>query len=166
MLTLTDSSLDYMFRCWREQSQRTRYIYLPGEDPRSALARLVESKVRDKLIDMGYTPTRTGHNDPFDLMVRGCRIEVKAATFSSQGYRFNLRGNDADLLIIGCLNSELHFFVIPFDCVRGLTYLKIPSHDPCSYMGRWTTFYEAWSVVDELVAMARNPWQMPMFELV
>ena len=164
MLTLTDSSLDYMFRCWRDQSQRTRYIQLPREDPRAALARLVESKVRDRMTDMGYTPTRTGHNDPFDLMVQGLRIEVKGATYSEQeGYRFNLRGNDADLLIIGCLNSELHFFVIPFDLVRGITYLKITSHDPRSYMGRWTTFYEAWSVVYELVAMAKNPWQMQLF---
>ncbi len=50
MLTLTDSSLDYMFRCWREQSQRTRYIRLPGEDPRSALAKFVESQVREATI--------------------------------------------------------------------------------------------------------------------
>ena len=162
MLTLTDSSLDYMFRCWREQSQRTRYIQLPGEDPRSALAKLVESKVRDRLTDMGYAQTRTGHNDPFDLMVQGCRIEIKGAMCSTQGYRFNLRGNNADLLIIGCLNSKLHFFIIPFDLMRGISYLKIPSHDPLDYIGRWTTFYEAWPIVDEMVAMARNPWQIQL----
>lgn len=145
--------------------QRTRYMRAPSTDPRRILARAVESDVAQRLRERGYYVSRTGHNEHFDLNVEGVRVEVKAATWSEDSHRYAaaLRSNSADVLVLGCLNSIWRYFVIPFAEVCELTHIKISSHDPADYAGRFRDYLEAWPLIDELVARGVNHWQMPMW---
>jgi len=160
------------FLAWRARaSQRTRY----AGDPRRLLAATVEADVVARLRARGYHVARTGHNDHFDLFVQqsetlkspasvfpsvcennidhGLRIEVKASTWSSAVHRYQaaLRSNDADVLVLGCQNGALHYFVIPFPALRGLTNIAIHSLNPLFYTGRWRRYLEAWPLLDELI---------------
>lgn len=151
-----------MLHRWTIESQQTRYAVF-DEVPRAFSVR-IEREVRWRIAERGYSVSKQGHNAPFDLMVEGCRVEVKAAMYTSQGYRANMRDNDADVLILCCQNSSMHFFVIPFEMVRGLCYIRIASHDPRQYMGKFTPYYEAWNVLDEAIKTAVNPWQLHLLD--
>ena len=162
MFQMNEEDLERAFRRWRDESQKTRYITPSKKQADKAFSRRIESQVRSRLQERGYVVSRTGHNDSFDLWCNGARIEIKAAALSKQGYRANMRANDADVLILGCQNGQLHFFVIPFDLVRGKCYVKITSSDPAEYMGRFMPYYEAWGVVDEAVDRAPERYQLPL----
>lgn len=146
---------------WRARaSQRARY----AGDPRRLLAATVEADVVARLRARGYHVTRTGHNEHYDLLADGLRIEVKASTWSTAKHRYQaaLRSNDADALVLGCKNGALHYFVIPFDELRGLTNICIYSLDPLFYTGRWSPYLEAWPLLDELIVTRHNDWQLPL----
>lgn len=133
-------------------------------DPRRELADQVEAEVKVRLQGMGYAVTETGHTAHYDLLAcrdgRAMRVEVKAATWMSGRYSFQLRSNDADVLVMCCRNGQDHYFVIPFGEVEGLTYIKVSSYDPAQYVGKWIKFFEAWSLVDEVAATCKNPFQI------
>ncbi len=157
---LSEADLErFLHRLWEEQ-RRGRYL-LP-EDPRHTLARRVERAVIQRLIGRGHQVSKAAPNEHWDLWADGIRIEVKAATWHGR-YQANLRGNDADVLILGCVNGDVHFFVIPFDRLEGRRHVAIWSPDPARYLGRWAPFYEAWEWLDALEV--RNPWQLPLFPL-
>jgi len=146
-------------------AQRARYRRWP-EDPRRVLAAAVEAEVAGRLRERGYFVARTGHNENFDLLVNGLRVEVKASTWSHGRYQAALRGNDADILVFGCQNGSRHFFVIPFEEVRGLTNLCVYTADPERSVGRWRHWLEAWPVLDAAIRRGLNHWQMPLLEQV
>jgi len=162
------TDIEQLHRRAAEQSQRFRYVQARPrvEDPRRALAHQVESDIAGRLRAQGYHVARTAPNARFDLLVNGLRVEVKAATWSPDRGRYaaNLRGNQADVLVFGCQNSALHYFVIPFDRVRGQHFLQVSSHDPERYAGRWRAYLEAWYVLDELIARGVNHWQTTLWE--
>lgn len=153
----------------------TRY-YLTGHKPieRKPFAREVESSIANRLRASGYSVSRSNANDHYDLLVNGLRIEVKAAALSDHRYQAALRSNDADVLIICCRapspagdgwgeGATDHYFVMPFDEVRGRTHLKISNADPATYAGRLRIWYEAWNLIDRLVSAGVNHWQPSLF---
>lgn len=159
---------DRLHRLAAEESKRSRYLlqstHKPPtrrEDDRRRLAREAEDAVADTLKAKGFFVTRAATNAHFDLLVNGLRVEVKASRWSGR-YEANLRDNDADALAFACKNGRLHFFVIPFDAVKGLTVIKVTKEDPADYAGRWSPYLEAWATIDDMVANGVNHWQWPL----
>lgn len=149
----------------------TRY-YLSGHKPidRKPFAKEIETAIATRLRDAGHSVSRSTANEHYDLLVDGLRIEVKAAALSDHRYQAALRSNDADVLIICCRAPSPgegegrgegcdHYFVIPFDDVRGLTHIKISQPDPTAYTGRYRIWYDAWELIDQLIARGVNHWQ-------
>lgn len=174
MNTVTEDDLYRLHKRARDESNRTRYTLAsaiascggaagPDLDRRRVLARRIESDVYQRLASLGYTVTRTKHTEHFDLLVQGVRIEVKAATWDGARYAAAMRGNRADVLVLACVDVCTRYFVIPFDLVAGLRYIKVTAHDVRDYAGRWTPFFEAWDLVDDLVASGINCWQRPLW---
>lgn len=133
-------------------------------DPRRVLARKMERLARAILAERGFSVAGTRHTENFDLLVQGIRVEVKASRWNGERYICNLHGNDADMLVWACVDGDVHWFVIPFDQVKGLTVLKIQSHDPRDYCGKWLRWYAAWDLLDEMIAAGRNAWQLELME--
>ncbi len=152
----------------RRMDNRVRQAIMFGADrrmdPRRVLSRRFEHEVRAILAGRGLIVTGTQHKESFDLLVQGIRVEVKASRWSGR-YICNLHGNDADVLVWACVDGEVHYFVIPFEDVRGLTVIKISSHDPRDYCGRWMRWFGAWDLIGELVAAGRNAWQPALMEV-
>lgn len=149
------------------QAQRDRFMghaAASGHKPdeRRRFAREVEALIANRLRSAGYCVARAGANAHYDLLVNGLRVEVKAAALSGKRYQAALRSNDADVLIMCCRNGCDHFFVMPFDQVRGLTHLKIGAIDPVEYFGRYREFFEAWPVLDAMIGTGENHWQLPL----
>jgi hypothetical protein len=131
-------------------------------DVRRVLAGAMETEVKCRLADLGYTVTGTSHNAHFDLLVGGVRVEVKASLWNGR-YQANLRDNRFDVLVIGCLGADdLAFFVIPADQVRGISNVKIPSRDVTEYQGRFAPFLGAWDVIERAIQAGVNTWQMTL----
>lgn len=163
----TDADLDRALRKWREQSQRTRYTLRVADDPRRRLAREVETEAAARLGALGFDVRATSHKAHFDLLAIGecgaLRCEVKAATWGGARYQFNLRDNDADAVLFGCLDGRLTWFVIPFEVVRGRRVVKVTAHNPADYVGRLTPYFEAWESLPELARSVRNPYQLTLW---
>lgn len=159
---MDESDLARFFERTRKQSQRERWTLTEpaAKDPRRRLARLAETQARERIEAMGLRAVKQAHSARFDLMVEGLRVEVKASRWDGKRYEANLRGNQADVLLFGCLDGKWSWFVIPFEVVDGLTVIKVTTHDPADYMGRYTPFYEAWDLVRERAAMVRSPYQL------
>lgn len=137
-----------------------RFVFIDRAlDPRRVLARQVERAVRDRLERLGFTVSKTFHQCSYDLLVNGIRVEVKAARWDGRRYECNLRSNDADVLVFACIDGDTHFFVLPFDQVKGKTVIKITQHDPRDFLGSLIRWYEAWDIIDDLVRAGRNAWQ-------
>jgi hypothetical protein len=157
----------------REQAwdSRQRFVFAWNDvvhDPRRRLANAVELEVWAKLEARGLmVGRRARHKEHFDLLAQGVRIEVKAAVWGGEKYLANMHDNQADVVVMACLDTcELglvtpRFFVIPFEAV-GQRTIMIRPRDPMCHVGRWTRYFEAWELVDELVAAGRNAWQLPM----
>jgi len=148
-------------------ARRQRYVFnFAPRDHRNPLARRMVRYVREKLTERGHVVAGMRHKAPYDLCDQGVRIEVKVSRWGDREKRYeaNLRDNDADVLVFGCLDGDLHCFVIPFDQVAGKTVIKISCRDPRDYIGKWMRWYEAWDVLDELVAAGRNAWQPKLLE--
>lgn len=147
--------------------RRQRYVLDGSHDDRQPLARRMVHYVREKLTERGHVVTGMRHKAAYDLCDQGVRIEVKVSRWDDREARYeaNLRDNNADLLVWGCLDGDLHCFVIPFDQVVGKTVIKITSHDPRDYCGKWMRWYETWDVIDELVAAGYNAWQPALGEI-
>jgi hypothetical protein len=141
------------------KSQRFTVRWVVKRDPRRELADQVEAMALDLLVQRKHFCVPTRHKEHFDLLVEGVRIEVKAAHWDGEKYSCQLRDNEADILAWACLNSSVHWFVIPFGEVEGLAGLSIKHYDPRDYMGKWMRYYGAWEIVDELVAAGVNAWQ-------
>jgi len=149
------------------QCKRDRMImhYLGSIQPaeRKAFAHEIESAIIDRLRATGHFVTRTGDHEHFDLLVDGLRVEVKAATLSGGRYQAALRDNDADVLIFICRGEGLdHSFVIPFDRVAGLTHIEIRNARPDRYAGWMAAWRDAWHIIDRLIAIGVNHYQLPM----
>ncbi len=161
-----EDPIDRFHRLAAQEAQRAKYLLQHAnrpreEDARRRLAREAEDAVADMLKAKGFFVTRASPNAHFDLLVNGLRVEVKASTWSGR-YEANLRDNDADALVFACKNGRLHFFVMPFDVVAGLTVIKVTREDPADYLGRWSPYLEAWPLIDDLVAKSINHWQLPL----
>ncbi len=164
-----EDPVDRFHRLAAEESKRSRYLLqwtlkkppTRHEDDRRRLAREAEDAVADMLKAKGFFVTRAATNAHFDLLVNGLRVEVKASRWSGR-YEANLRDNDADALAFACKNGRLHFFVIPFDTVKGLTVIKVTKEDPADYVGRWSPYLEAWATIDDMIANGVNHWQRPL----
>jgi hypothetical protein len=141
------------------KSQRFTVRWGVERDPRRELADQVEGMARDLISRRGHFCVSTRHKEHFDFLVEGVRVEVKAANWDGEKYTCQLRDNRADVLAWACLDGAAHWFVIPFGEVAGLRALKISRHDPRDYCGKWTRYYGAWEIVDELVAAGVNAWQ-------
>ena len=71
-----------------------------------------------------------------------------------------LRANDADVIVFVCHDGERqHYFVMPFDRVRGLTHIEIRNADPAAYAGWMAAWRDAWHLIDQLIASGLNHWQ-------
>lgn len=165
-----EDPVDRLHRLAAKESQRAKYLLQHAtdrpatdrrDDDRRRLAREAEDAVADLLRSKGFFVARAATNAHFDLLANGLRIEVKASTWSGR-YEANLRDNDADALVFACKNGRLHFFVMPFDVVAGLTVIKVTREDPADYLGRWSPYLEAWPIVDDLIAKSINHWQLPL----
>lgn len=154
-------------RTWRVAAKR-RWLQRP-RDARRELADAIEADVRARLEMEGYFCQAQRHKAHFDLLCNGVRVEVKAARWYGERYQFNLRDNDADVVVMACVDeiAELDWnsvvnFVVPFAEVRGLTVIKITQRDPGLYTGKLAGWIERWDVIDQLVAKGCNQWQMAL----
>jgi len=150
-----------------KQQQRDRFImrYLTGQIPadRKRFAHEIETAIIDRLRAENHYVSRAAANEHFDLLSDGLRIEVKAAALSGGRYQAALRSNDADVLILACRDGERdHWFVIPFECVAGLTHIEIRNSAPDRYRGWMAPFYDAWHIIDRYIAAGVNHYQQPM----
>lgn len=120
-------------------------------DPRKIRAYRAEKAVQVRLEAMGLEVTRTPHNERWDLLANGVKVEVKAASLSADGLRYqaNLHNNAADWLIIECRNGRRDpvYFIVPFALVAGRTVIKITGRDPSKYAGRLAFGLEAWEQI-------------------
>ena len=160
----------------REQAWDSRQRFViewtdAARDPRRRLANAVEAEVRAKLETRGLVVGRRArHKEHFDLLAQGVRIEVKAAVWGGRQYLANMHDNQADIVVMACLDMcEMglvapRFFVIPFDMVGGQRTITIKPRDPTGHVGRWMRYFEAWEIVDELVSAGRNAWQPTLWE--
>jgi len=147
---LTDGDVERFIGGLRAEHQRLRYLY-GGSDPRRGIAIQTERLVMDKLESRGYTVSKTPNNSSWDLWCSGVRVEVKAARWSGR-YQANLRSNDADAVVLACIDSaSVSFFVIPWAEVSGLRVIEIRSRIPSATLSRLARFYEAWDIIDRLV---------------
>jgi hypothetical protein len=151
---MTGLSEHLFFQSFRRDEQRFRYARRQGD-----LAKRVENQARAVLEGRGWRTTRTAHNEHFDLWCEGVRVEVKAARWNDR-YQANLRANDADVLLFGCQNGRVHWFVIPWEALGDRRNLAIWSEDPEAYAGRWARFRDAWGVVADLVSDPPHPYQL------
>ena len=106
--------LHQFFERMRREEQRARFCR-PGPDPRHELGREVELQVRAHLEGLGYWVSKAAPNARHDLWCEGVRVEVKGARWTGR-YQANLRRNQADVLVLGCVNGSIGFFVIPSRC--------------------------------------------------
>ena len=166
---MNESDLARFFERERKESQRAKYITLPAcKDGRRILACQVVTEATAQLEYQGFRVKSQSHKAHFDLLAIGddgaLRVEVKASTWNGEQYQANLRGNDCDVLLFGCLDGRLHWFVIPWAEVRGRRVVKVSSHDPTDYTGRLTAFYDAWDTLPGLARSARNPYQPELWQ--
>jgi hypothetical protein len=160
---------EQLHRQHADQCQRDRFVtrYLAAHTPvdYKSFGREIETAIAARLRESGYSVSRTAANEHFDLLVNGLRVEVKAACASGNRYCAALRDNDADVLILCCRTpaygreGDDHYFVIPFDQVKGRTQIKISNIDPAAYAGRLSAWREAWALLDQLIARGVNHWQ-------
>jgi hypothetical protein len=150
---------EQMHRQHADRCQRDRFIIraLDGHKPidYKTFGYEIETAIAARLRESGYRVTHTAANEHFDLLVNGLRVEVKAACASGNRYQAALRDNDSDVLILCCRAPSPmgegrgegydHYFVIPFDEVRGRTHVKISNADPTAYAGRLSRWREAWT---------------------
>jgi len=156
---------EQLHRFHAQQQQRDRFIMRSlavAPVDRKAFAHDVESDIIDRLRENHYV-SRTAANEHFDLLVDGLRIEVKAAALSGGRYQAAMRSNDADVLVFVCHDGEKkHYFVIPFEHVAGLTHIEICNTDPTAYAGWMRRWYDAWHLIDQLIAAGLNRYQMQL----
>ena len=158
---MNESDLARFFERERKESQRAKYITLPArKDKRRILANEVEHEAASRLRDLGFHVAKQSHKSHFDILADGMRVEVKASRWDGQRYQFNLHDNDADVILLGCVDGSLTWFVVPFNQVKGKTVVKVSSHDPADYIGKLTMFFEAWDTLPDLAKSARNPYQL------
>jgi hypothetical protein len=131
---------------------------------RKAFATAIEDAIMARLRAAGYFVTRSLPNEHFDLLIDGLRIEVKAAALSHRRYQAALRRNDADVIIFVCRDADQidHYFIMPFDRVRGLTHIEIRNPLPCAYRGWMAPWRDAWHLIDRLIAIHTNHWQLSL----
>jgi hypothetical protein len=157
---MTEQDLARFFERERQQSKRAKYIMLKScKDAPRILANDIEAEAAARLRELGFQVSKQSHKAHFDILADGMRVEVKASRWDGRRYQFNLRDNDADVVLFGCVDGSLTWFVVPFTEVRGKTVVKITEHDPADYIGKLTMFYEAWDVLPDLAKSARNPYQ-------
>jgi len=128
------------------------------DDLRRILANEVEHDAAGRLRAMGFQVARQSHKAHFDILADGLRCEVKVARWDGEKYLFNLHDNDADAIMLFCADAGC-WFVAPFDLVRGRRYVKVTQRQPCDYVGRLMTFYEAWDILPDLARTVGNPYQ-------
>lgn len=161
----SDDPVERLHQQMWEWSRRARFVPIERAlDARRVLANEVEANVAARLEAMGFYVATTTHKAHWDLLAcrdaGALRVEVKASIWHKNRYQFQLRDNQADALVLCCRDGMDNFFVIPFDQVAGITYIKITSHDPCDYVGRWMGYIEAWELFDDMAGV--NAWQMPL----
>lgn len=133
-------------------SQRSRFTLRQraGYDGRRSLAQGAEQWVAKRLNALGLVVQKTNEIEHYDLIAGSLRIEVKAARWSAgrRGYQFNMRSNEADYLILVCIDGcyLMGVFVIPF-CQVNASMLEINQNDPALYRGKWSSWFEAWSQI-------------------
>ena len=159
----TEADVHRFFNYQRKQEQAFKYARRQP-DPRHILAGRIEQQVKARLAAFSYQVSSTANNERFDLWCEGVRIEVKASQWNGR-YQCNLRGNDADLLILVCItNPTAHFFVIPWKDLGNRKNVAIWSEQPDDYRGQWARYQEAWHHLHELVKNPPpSPWQLPLF---
>lgn len=171
--SVTENDLAQLHRYNQALDNRVRQAIVFGQDRpldrRRAMSNALEAHVRDRLAERGYGVSRTRHQEHYDLVCQGVRIEVKASRWDGTRWQWNLHNNAADVAVLACLRQFEAlmvpvFFVLPFEVLEGRTVVKLynPTGDPSSHVGRFTRFYEAWEWIDELVAAGRNAWQLPL----
>ena len=161
---MTENDLARFFTKMRQQSQRAKYIPLPSSnDARRILANDIEAEAAGRLRELGFHVARQSHKSHFDILADGMRVEVKASRWDGERYQFNLHDNDADVVLFGCVDGSLTWFVVPFDQVKGKTTIEIGEHDPADYIGKLTAFYEAWDTLPDLARSSRNPYQLDLW---
>ena len=158
---------EQLHRAHVQQQQRDRFVmrYLAvAPADRKQFAHDVESAIIDRLRENHYV-SRAAANAHFDLLIDGLRVEVKAAALSGGRYQAALRANDADVIVFVCHDGERqHYFVMPFDRVRGLTHIEIRNADPAAYAGWMAAWRDAWYLIDQLIARGLNHWQPALFQ--
>jgi len=161
---MTEQDLARFFEKMRQQSQRDKYITLRSrKDARRILANDIEAEAAGRLRDLGFQVARQSYKSHFDILADGMRVEVKASRWDGERYQFNLHDNDADVVLFGCVDGSLTWFVVPFDQVKGKTVVKVCSHCPADHVGKFTSYFEAWDILPGLVRSARNPFQMELW---
>ena len=148
MTDLLYSDPEYKLHQTRKRdAQRSRAI-LREDNRRRRLAAAAVDYVTETLQARGLTVTEQAHNERFDLSLsNGQRVEVKAATFRGRRYQANVRGNEADVLILACLDhGAWSCFIIPFDRIASQN-IAVWSQDPSEYGGQWRDCLENWQAV-------------------
>lgn len=169
MQRVSERDLYNFFLRERAEGQRERYAgFCPlARDPRRALARAIEGEAAARLGALGFDVRPTAHTAHFDLLAIGegwaLRCEVKAARWDGERYQMNLRDNDADVVLFGCVDGALRWFVIPFEVVRGRRVVKVTAHNPADYIGRLTPYFEAWECLPDLARSVRNLYQLSLW---
>lgn len=147
--------------------------YLDSDEVRSIhhYRRYLEDRAIGKIsqivkAEFGYRSSRTKANAPFDMVIEGLRVEVKAAAWhdSPKGgrYQANIRNHKADLVIFDCINGTDHFHIIPMAVIVPRKALAVWSYDPSASSGQWVGYLENWDYLTEAVAAANSVWQPPL----
>src|SRR5512139_54403 len=158
----TDAELLHMQHAAQCKRDRfiMRYLAAPAPADRKQFAHDAETAIIDRLRACGYFVVRSQTNAHYDLIVDGLRVEVKSASLSGGRYQAALRANDADVLLFVCHDgAQQHYFILPFDRVRGLTHIEIRNADPAAYRGWMAAWRDAWHLIDNLISRGLNHWQ-------
>lgn len=154
----------------RQQARDRRRVIRADERRRLAIA--AEQYVYYQLCQRGYLVVPQSYGCRFDLMVEQvCRVEVKAARWTNAT---NARGryqvqlhNEADVIVLCCLNGSMYPFVIPAGVCGTRENIAIWSYDPAEYGGQWAEWFGRWDVVAEAVERARaeRTYQLSLMEV-
>lgn len=142
-----------------QQRQREMIAKFAGLKPDKCLEleRQVTRRVLPRLAEFGPV-NLTVHNAPFDAYVGGCRVELKAANWTSGNrggrYQCTIRNCAADVLVFTVVNGTDHHYIIPFAAIGRRRQIAITSYDVTAYSGQWAAYLDAWDVLGQVVASA------------
>ncbi len=159
------------FWAWLRHDEQISRWAKPGQGSQGAenhvFGRWVEHCAAEIVSLRGWPVARTSHKARFDLWAGGARLEIKAGHWDGQRYQAHMRPGQAracDLVLMACCGQGciVGWFVVPAVEIGDLSALAITTANPGRYVGRWSTWYECWELVDHAAKQGVHPAQMSL----